>query len=115
DPAIRAGAKPRVADHDHAAVAEVADQPTDALLQREHGLGQLRFDERIAAGAANRIETRLHERVARHGERQLVDRDEPQRTPRHVYALPEAPGAEQHGVARFAEPLEKLMPRPAAL
>ena len=111
------GARPqaRIAEHDEAAVVEVADEPADTLLQREHGLRQLQLVERIAAGSADRFGTRLHERIARHGERQLVDHDEPQRAAAHVDALPEAARAEQDRVAVRAKLIQQLAARASAL
>src|SRR5690606_35947623 len=100
---------------DETAIVEIADQASDALLQRQDGLGELRVGERIAAGAADRIDASLDEGVARHRERQLVDDDETQRRPLDVDALPEARGPEQHGIAGLAKPLEQLAARAAPL
>src|SRR5690606_12843218 len=113
--AVAARAQPRVADDDEPAVVEVADQPADALLQREDGLRNLKLRKRIAARAADRLDARMHERIAGRGERQLVDRDEPERTPAHVDALPEAARAEQHGVAVGAKGVQELAARASTL
>src|SRR5690606_21681010 len=98
-----------------AAIAEIADQPPHALLQRQYGLRQLQLVERIAAGAANGLGTRLHERIARHRKRQLVDHDEAQRRPADVDALPKAARAEQYRVAVGTEAVQELAARAAAL
>ena len=108
-------AQPRVADDDQAAICEIADQPPDALLEREHGVRQLELRERIAAGSADGFDARSNQRVARHRERQLVEHDEAQRRPAHVDALPEAARAKQDRVAGKTKLLEQLAARAATL
>ena len=76
-----------------------ANQPAEALLELEHRLGQLVIGERIAAGGANRLEPGFEQRPVGHAERQLGDDHVLQRVARHVDALPEAVGAEQHAPA----------------
>ena len=113
--AVGARPQPRIAEHDEAAIVEIANEPPDALFEREHGLRQLELVERVASGSADRLGARLHERIARHGERQLVDHDEPQRAAAHVDALPEAAGAEQDRVAVGAKLIQQLAARASAL
>ena len=47
-----------IAEHEHAPVVHVADEPSRALLQRDHGRRDLPVRERIAARLAERIEPR---------------------------------------------------------
>ena len=74
--AIALGHESRIAQHDDAEVGLVADQATDALLQRDHGLRHLLVEERIAALRLDRGESRLQQRIVRHRKRQLVDHDD---------------------------------------
>ena len=61
------------------------------------------------------LDARLGQRIVGRGERQLLDDHQPQRVALDVHALPEAGGAEQHGVARFAETAQQLFARRLAL
>ena len=73
-----------------------ADQAAEALFEFDDGFGQLVVAERVAAGCADRFEAGFEQRMIGHGERQLGDDHGLQRVARHVDALPEAVGAEEH-------------------
>ena len=94
----------------------VADQPADALLERDRRLRHLLVEERIAALRADRVEPRLEQRIVGRRERQLVDDDDAERVALDVDAFPETARAEQHRVARLAEACAaagRAAPRPA--
>ena len=107
--------EPRIADHDHAAIRLAADQAADALLERQRRLGQLVLAEGVAAGRFQVLDARARQRVVRRGERQLFDDHQAQRIALDVHALPEARGAEQHGIARLAKTAQQLLARRLAL
>ncbi len=93
----------RIAQHNDAEVVEIANQSADALLQCQHGLRQLIFEKRIAAAAANSLQTSLEQRVIGGREGQLVDGHNGKRIALHIDALPKAARGQQHRVAEFAE------------
>ena len=64
-PPVGLGQDPRVEDHDDAAVGPGADQPAEALLELDDGLGHLVLDERVAAALADLLEPGLQQRMAR--------------------------------------------------
>src|SRR5690606_14863235 len=97
--AIRLLGQARIAQDQDAAIALGADQAADALLERDHRLRQLFVAERVAAGAADRLQPRLEHRVVGRGERQLVDHHHAQRLTGHVHALAEAGRPQQYAVA----------------
>src|SRR5204862_22840 len=78
-----------------AAIGLAADQAAGALLQRHRGLGHEVVVERAAALGLQALAARLHQRVARRRERQLVDDHELQCLARHVHAFPEGSGRHQ--------------------
>ena len=114
-PAVALAEQARIAQHQHAAIFDGADQAAGALLERDHRLRQLLVAERIAAGAAHRFQPRLEHRIVGRGERQLVDHHHAQRVAGHVHAFAETRGAQQHAVAGFAESLQQHVARRIAL
>src|SRR5262249_40063955 len=102
-------------DRDDAAVVAPADQPAEALLERDRGGGQLDRRERVLPGLGSGAHPRRDQRVGVRRERQLVDHDERQRIARDVDALPERAGAEQHGAGRRAKPRDQGGARRVAL
>src|SRR5262245_28685462 len=55
----------RVAQHQHATVAFVADQSTGALFERDYRLRELLVTERVAAVATDRVEPCFEHRIVR--------------------------------------------------
>ena len=113
--AVAARGQARVAQHQHAAVAGVADQASGALLERDRRCWNLPGEERIGTGFAQCREPRFQHRIVRRGERQLVDDDARKRLTGDVQAFPETGRTEQHAVAGLTEIREQLMARCAAL
>ncbi len=90
-------------DHHHATILLAADQPADALLQRQHRLGQLVAAECTRTLGLEMLDARAHYRILGRSERQLVDDHQAQRRlparprpPRssRCRAAPRAAGAE---------------------
>ena len=105
----------RVADHQHAAVVLVADQPSRTLLQVDDGARQLEFHERVASLFVQFRDASRQHRIIRRRERQLVDDDQRQRLAAHIHPFPERLAAQQHRVAVLAEAREQLVARTFAL
>src|SRR6202453_357338 len=71
-----------------ATVGLAADQPAEALLEREGGLWDLIVVKRIAALFADALNARFYHRVAGDGKGQLIDDHAAQLIALHVHALP---------------------------
>ena len=82
---------------------------------RQDGQRHLVVVERVAAVGDDRLDARRGDRIARRGERQLVDDHAAQLLADHVHALPERRGRQQHGVRRGAELIQQHAPRRRAL
>jgi len=74
-----------------------ANEAAEALFEFDDGFWELVVAERVAAFFADCVEASFEEGVVGDGERQLGDDHGLQRVARHVDALPETVGAEQHG------------------
>src|ERR1700677_4452751 len=98
-----------------AAIGLAADQAAEALLERERGLRNLVVVKRIAAFLPDAFDARFHHRIARNGERKLVDDDAAQLIALHVHALPERRGGEQHAVRGGAKLVEQRVARTGTL
>src|ERR1700677_1904867 len=72
-----------------ATIGLAADQPAEALLERERGLRDLVIVERIAAFFSDAFDAGFDHRIARDSEGELVDNDAAQLIALHVHALPE--------------------------
>ncbi len=114
-PSIGLGLDARIAEHDHAEIVEIADQPPDALLQCQHRLRQLIFEERIAAAPTNSLESGFQQRIVGCGERQLIDRDDGERVALDVHAFPKTARGQQHRIAKFSKAVEQGFARRLAL
>src|SRR5262245_59592861 len=77
--AVGLRAHARVHHDDLAAVLVAADQASEALAELQDRLGQRMVAERVTPFRAQRLETRLYERVARALERQPRDHEQRQR------------------------------------
>src|SRR5579863_4706057 len=64
---------PIVQQRQHPPVAAAPNQPSESLLESDGGLRNLIARKRIATIVANGRDARLHHRIARNGERQLID------------------------------------------
>ena len=62
-----------IEDRQNPSIRLRADQASEALLQRQHGLRHLVFRECVASILFQRPDARRHDRVARHRERQFID------------------------------------------
>jgi len=91
---------------DESGVVCRADESAEALLEKYHSLGQLKFAERIAARFADSFDAGFGNRRVGHGEGELGDDDIPQRLPSHIHALPKTHRPHQHASLLAAEPLE---------
>ena len=98
-----------------AAVGERADEPAEALLEGEDGLGDLVVEEGTAAGFFDGLHAGLDDGIGGDGEGQAVDDDATERFALHVDALPEAGGAEEDGVGRGAKLLKQGFARGVAV
>ena len=114
-PSVRPRAQPRVEDRDDAAVRVAADQPAEALPELEHRRGQRVVAEPVAARRRDALAARLDQRVARSGERQLVDHEQRERLagrcrrPARTSRSRRAPSRPRRGTARAAA---RAAPRP---
>ena len=97
------------------AVFQRADEAAEALFEGEHGSGDLVVEEGLAARFFDGLHARRNDRVAGHGEGQLVDNDAAEGFALDVYALPEARGAEEDGVGRGPELFQKGVARGCAM
>ena len=113
--AVPLGFEPRITEHDHAEIVEIANQTAHPLFQCQHGLRQLVLDKWIAAAAANALQTRLEQRILRGGKGQLVDGDDRQRVAFHIDTFPKACRGEQHRIAQFPELMQQRFARRLAL
>src|SRR5207302_2449010 len=113
-PAVAAAGDARVEEGHDAAILRGADQPSEPLLERERGLRHLEGGERVLAFGAQLLDARLHQRLPRRGERQLVDDDQAERVTLHVDAFPEALAGKEHA-GLVSERLEELRLGPLAL
>src|SRR5207244_2909955 len=93
----------RIQNGQHAAIAPVANETAEPLLQREDRQRHLIVLERFSTARADGVDTGRRDRVARRREWQLVDDDAAQRLADDVDALPEARCGEQHGMRGLAE------------
>src|SRR5688572_32425692 len=114
-PTIALAKQSWVAEHYHAEILLVADQPTNSLLERHHRLRHLFVEEWVAALRTYRIEPGLEQRIVGDREWQLVDDHHAKRVAPDVDALPETAGAKQYRVARIAEGAQKPVARRLAL
>ena len=90
-----------------------ANEAAEALFEFDDGFWELVVAERVAAFFADCVEASFEEGVVGDGERQLGDDHGLQRVARHVDALPEAVGAQQHRPRILFELVEHLRPRGA--
>src|SRR5688572_16144527 len=114
-PTIALAKQSWVAEHYHAEILLVADQPTDSLLERHHRLRYLFVEEWVAALRTYRIEPGLEQRIVGDREWQLVDDHYAKRVAPDVDAFPETARAKQYRVARIAEGTQKPVARRLAL
>src|SRR5262245_61121799 len=96
NPTVAARTQPLIAEHDHTEVLRIANEPTDALFQRNHCLWHLLFEEWIAAASFDRVEPRFQHRIVGRRERQLVDHHDRQCVALHIDAFPETARAEEY-------------------
>src|SRR5436190_21635881 len=101
--AVSPGPETRIEHRENAAVATMADEPAQALLQHQDRQRDLILGERVAASSADRFDARGGNRIRRRRERQLVDDDAAERVAGDVHTLPAARGGEEHGGGLLAE------------
>lgn len=106
--AKRSHHQPVVADHQHPAIVDIADQTPHPLFEGDDGFRELYFIERIAAAQPTIFHARFQQRVVRRSKRQLIDNHQRQRITAHVDPFPEAAGGHQQGVAGADELLQQL-------
>src|SRR6266852_3543687 len=106
---------PAVQKRQHSAICLAPDQPPKPLLQRQHRLRHLKLRKRISALCPQRPPPRCHDRLARHRKRQPVHNHARELLPRHIHALPEARGREQHRSRRVLESLQQRRSRRRSL
>src|SRR5271154_687860 len=111
DAAVALALNARVEQHQHAAIGERADEASEALLEGNDGGGDLVVEEGLTAGGLDGLHAGLDDGVGGHGEGQAVDDDGRELLALHVDALPEAGGAEEHGVRRVTELLQQDVAR----
>ncbi len=107
--------EPAVEDCDDPGVGAAADEPPEALLQRQRRARQLERVERIAALLADAVDARGRQRIVGHRERDAIDHDQRQRLAGDVDALPEALRRQQHRADAVAQLGEQHVARPLAL
>src|ERR1700730_16945509 len=78
-----------VQQRQQSAIMERADQPPEALFQRDDRRRHLVLEESIAAIRVDGFDPRRYHRIAGDGERQAVDDHATQLLALHVHALPE--------------------------
>ena len=100
-----------VEDDDDTPVGPGPDQPAEALLELDHGLGNLVFHERVSASLADVFQAGLEQGMAGNAERQADDDHVGKGLAGDVDTLPEAVGAEDHAVQVGLERLDHLRPR----
>src|SRR5690606_23430002 len=106
---VRTRREARIAQDEHAAVMDIADESTSTLLERDDGIRNLPLDERVETCIAQGGETRIEYRIIRRGEGQFVDDHDTERLAGNIDAFPEACGTEQHAVAGFTKTAEQLV------
>ena len=107
--AVRLFDKPRVADHQHAAIGLVANQPPGALLQRDHRLRQLVSTNGLPPSSSSASSRAASTRIVGRRERQLVDDHERQRFARARPRLPRSSGCRRStALPSAAEALEQF-------
>ncbi len=109
------GAQPWVEDGQDAAIGAMADEPPESLQHREDRQRHLVVLEGVAALGVDRLDARGRNRIARRGERQLVDDHAAQLFADDIDPLPERRGRKQHRVRRRSELREQCAARRRAL
>ena len=92
-----------------------ADEAPEALAELEDRRRERVLGEPVSTLLRDPLAARLDERIARRGERQLVDHEQGERLPLNVHALPERRGGEEDRVDVVSEALEQALPRSVAL
>src|SRR5437879_4435296 len=98
-------------DGQHAAICSRANQPAEALFQRQNGFWNLIFGKGVTAFVSEGAYTCGHNGISGNGKWQAIDDHTRKLLAGYVHALPETGSREKYRIRRRAEAFQQGHPR----